>query len=134
MAGRAMRSASPRAIPAMPSPVQPGSLIFTDPPRHRQMRKLINSGFTRRRVSVLEPKIREIVRGILDGMEPDSVHEFAEEIAGYIPILQRYVETHANKMPLSGRLALECGIQEYRTRLRWARASIALYEEKEDQV
>jgi DNA-binding PadR family transcriptional regulator len=60
--------------------------------------------------------------------------EFAEEIAGYIPILQRYVETHANKMPLSGRLALECGIQEYRTRLRWARASIALYEEKEDQV
>jgi cytochrome P450 len=71
--------------PAMPSPVQPGSLIFTDPPRHRQMRKLINSGFTRRRVSVLEPKIREIVRGILDGMEPDSVHEFAEEIAAPLP-------------------------------------------------
>ncbi len=49
--------------PQLPSPVQPGSLIFTDPPRHRQMRKLINSGFTRRRVAVLEPKIREIVRG-----------------------------------------------------------------------
>ena len=71
--------------PAMPSPVQPGSLIFTDPPRHRQMRKLINSGFTRRRVSVLEPKIREIVRGILDGIEPDSVHEFAEEVAAPLP-------------------------------------------------
>src|ERR1700736_3255645 len=71
--------------PAMPSPVQPGSLIFTDPPRHRQMRKLINSGFTRRRVSVLEPKIREIVRGILDGMQPDSVHDFAEEIAAPLP-------------------------------------------------
>src|ERR1700755_1498085 len=71
--------------PAMPSPVQPGSLIFTDPPRHRQMRKLINSGFTRRQVSVLEPKIREIVRGILDGIEPGSVHEFAEEIAAPLP-------------------------------------------------
>jgi cytochrome P450 len=71
--------------PAMPSPVQPGSLIFTDPPRHRQMRKLINSGFTRRRVAVLEPKIREIVRGILDGIQPDSVHEFAEEIAAPLP-------------------------------------------------
>jgi cytochrome P450 len=71
--------------PAMPSPVQPGSLIFTDPPRHRQMRKLINSGFTRRRVSVLEPKIREIVRGILDGLEPDSVQEFAETIAAPLP-------------------------------------------------
>jgi cytochrome P450 len=71
--------------PAMPSPVQPGSLIFTDPPRHRQLRKLINSGFTRRGVAVLEPKIREIVRGILDGMQPDSVHDFAEEIAAPLP-------------------------------------------------
>jgi cytochrome P450 len=71
--------------PAMPSPVQPGGLIFTDPPRHRQMRKLINSGFTRRRVAVLEPKIREIVRGVLDGLEPGSVHEFAEEIAAPLP-------------------------------------------------
>ncbi|OBG63387.1 MULTISPECIES: cytochrome P450 [unclassified Mycobacterium] len=71
--------------PQQPSPVQPGSLIFTDPPRHRQMRKLINSGFTRRRVAVLEPKIREIVRGILDDVQPDSVHEFAEEIAAPLP-------------------------------------------------
>src|SRR5271156_3332111 len=71
--------------PAMPNPVQPGNLIFTDPPRHRQLRKLINSGFTRRRVAVLEPKIREIVRGILDGMQPDSVHDFAEEIAAPLP-------------------------------------------------
>ena len=71
--------------PALPSPVQPGGLIFTDPPRHRQMRKLINSGFTRRRVAVLEPKIRDLVRGILDGMRPGSVHEFAEEIAAPLP-------------------------------------------------
>src|SRR5271169_3329650 len=28
--------------PAMPSPVQEGNLIFSDPPRHRQLRKLIN--------------------------------------------------------------------------------------------
>ncbi|MCV7030526.1 cytochrome P450 [Mycobacterium sherrisii] len=71
--------------PQMPNPVQQGSLIFTDPPRHRQLRKLINSGFTRRRVLVLEPKIRHIVRGILDGIEPGSVHEFAEQIAAPLP-------------------------------------------------
>jgi cytochrome P450 len=71
--------------PQMPNPVQEGSLIFTDPPRHRQMRKLINAGFTRRRVAVLEPKIREIVRGILDPIEPGSVHEFAEQIAAPLP-------------------------------------------------
>ena len=71
--------------PALPNPVQEGNLIFSDPPRHRQMRKLVNSGFTKRRVAVLESKIREIVRGILDGIEPGSVHEFAEEIAAPLP-------------------------------------------------
>jgi cytochrome P450 len=71
--------------PGLPNPVQEGSLIFTDPPRHRQLRKLINSGFTRRQVAILEPKIRDIVRGILDDIEPDSTHEFAEEIAAPLP-------------------------------------------------
>jgi len=71
--------------PALANPVQEGSLIFTDPPRHRQLRKLINAGFTRRQVAILEPKIREIVRGILDGVEPGSTHEFAEEIAAPLP-------------------------------------------------
>ncbi|MDP7724963.1 cytochrome P450 [Mycobacterium sp. TY814] len=71
--------------PNVPNPVQEGNLIFTDPPRHRQMRKLINSGFTRRRVAVLEPKIREIVGGILDRIEPGSVYEFAEQIAAPLP-------------------------------------------------
>lgn len=71
--------------PAIPNPVQQGGLVFTDPPRHRQMRKLINSGFTRRRVALLEPNIREVVRGVLDQVEPGSVHEFAEEIAAPLP-------------------------------------------------
>jgi cytochrome P450 len=71
--------------PAMPSPVQEGNLIFSDPPRHRQLRKLINSGFTRRQVAILEPKIREIVRAVLDGIEPGSIHEFAEEVAAPLP-------------------------------------------------
>jgi len=71
--------------PAVANPVQEDSLIFTDPPRHRQLRKLINSRFTRRQVSILEPKIRELVRGIVDHVEPDSTHEFAEEIAAPLP-------------------------------------------------
>jgi cytochrome P450 len=71
--------------PALPNPVHEGNLIFTDPPRHRRLRKLINSGFTRRQVAMLEPKIREIVSGILDEVEPGSTHEFAEEIAAPLP-------------------------------------------------
>jgi len=71
--------------PSQPEPVQEGNLIFTDPPRHRQLRKLINSGFTRRQVTLLEPKVREIVKGILDGVDPTREYEFAEEIAAPLP-------------------------------------------------
>jgi cytochrome P450 len=71
--------------PSQPEPVQEGNLIFTDPPRHRQLRKLINAGFTRRQVTLLEPKVREIVKGILDDVDPSREYEFAEEIAAPLP-------------------------------------------------
>ena len=71
--------------PSQPEPVQEGNLIFTDPPRHRQLRKLINSGFTRRQVTLLEPKVREIVKGILDAVDTSREYEFAEEIAAPLP-------------------------------------------------
>jgi len=73
--------------PAQPNPVQEGNLIFTDPPRHRQLRKLISSGFTPRQVAFIEPKVHEIVKDTLDRIEPGSVHEFAEEIAAPLPTL-----------------------------------------------
>jgi cytochrome P450 len=71
--------------PVMANPVQEGNLIFTDPPRHRRLRKLINTGFTRRQVAILEPKVREIVYGVLDDVRSGSTHEFAEELAAPLP-------------------------------------------------
>ena len=61
--------------------------------------------------------------------------ELEEGLQDYLESLQQYLESHASGMPLSGRLALECGIQEYEMRHRWARASAALYEHgKRNQV
>ncbi len=56
--------------------------------------------------------------------------EFAEHMAAYIPSLQQFLEVHRGEMALSSRLALECGIQEYESRLRWARECVALYEQR----
>jgi cytochrome P450 len=72
-------------VPGMPNPVQPNSLIFMDPPRHRQLRTLINHGFGRRQSALLEPAIRQIVGELLDGVQPDSVHDFVETIAAPLP-------------------------------------------------
>ena len=71
--------------PVMPNPVQEGNLIFTDPPRHRQLRKLINTAFTRRQVAILEPKVREIVHGVLEDIRNESTVEFAEALAAPLP-------------------------------------------------
>jgi cytochrome P450 len=71
--------------PEFPNPVQEGNLIFIDPPRHRQLRKLINTGFTRRRVSTLEPKIRAIVHHLLAEVQLGDTLEFAEGIAAPLP-------------------------------------------------
>ena len=71
--------------PAVENPVLDGSLIFADPPRHRQLRKLINAGFTRRQVAVLEPKLRSFARAALDVIDPGSGIEFAEQIAAPLP-------------------------------------------------
>lgn len=70
--------------PAIDNPVLDGSLLFTDPPRHRQLRKLINTGFTRRQVAVLEPKLRTFARTALDEIDPGRT-EFAEQIAAPLP-------------------------------------------------
>ena len=89
VSGQPLKFTSTKGIsipdPAQPDPVQEGNLIFTDPPRHRQLRKLINSGFTRRQVSLLEPKVREIVKGIVDDVDTSREYEFADEIAAPLP-------------------------------------------------
>ena len=71
--------------PAILAPAVEGNLIFTDPPRHRQLRKLISAGFTKRQVSLLAVKIRDLVLGILDEVEPGRTVEFAEGVAAPLP-------------------------------------------------
>jgi len=61
------------------------------------------------------------------------LREFARELSSYIPSLRQHLHAHANEMPLSGRLALESGVQDYEARLRWARKSIAAYERRKKE-
>jgi cytochrome P450 len=41
-------------------------MIATDPPDHARLRRLVNRGFTPRRIAALEPRIRELANGFLD--------------------------------------------------------------------
>src|SRR5258706_11817547 len=44
----------------------PDWLIFSDPPRHTKLRALISQAFTPRSIANLEPRIRDLSRGLLN--------------------------------------------------------------------
>ncbi|HEY3128016.1 MAG TPA: helix-turn-helix transcriptional regulator [Acidobacteriota bacterium] len=46
------------------------------------------------------------------------------EIASYVAELTTYHASAANAMPLSGRLAMESGIESYKAQLQWARRAL----------
>jgi cytochrome P450 len=60
-------------------------LLFMDPPRHTKLRAIVNRAFTSRSIAALEPRIRELTRGLLDDM-PEHV-DFEAAVAGKLPIL-----------------------------------------------
>jgi DNA-binding PadR family transcriptional regulator len=59
------------------------------------------------------------------------LRQFADELSAYIPSLEQFLEAHGKTMPLSARLAVECGVMEYEARLKWVKSSLAIYEHRE---
>ncbi len=62
------------------------SIITMDPPRHVQMRRLVNKGFTPRAVTVMEPTIRKVANDILDKIAGQSGCDFVTEVASQLPL------------------------------------------------
>ena len=74
-----------------PSASHPGaratmSFLAMDPPEHTRMRALVSAGFTPRRSSALEPRIRELARAHLDRIAPRGSCDFIGEFAGKLPM------------------------------------------------
>jgi cytochrome P450 len=62
------------------------SFLAMDPPRHTRMRALVSRGFTPRRVTELEPHIRELtVRHLAAAAEHDTF-DFIRDLAGRVPM------------------------------------------------
>jgi cytochrome P450 len=60
-------------------------IIMQDPPEHDRMRALVSRVFTPRAVTALEPMIREVITGILDGCDPDGFDAVAD-FSGPFPV------------------------------------------------
>ncbi|NKQ55473.1 cytochrome P450 [Amycolatopsis sp. K13G38] len=78
-------SSFPVTIPPFgnPTPMIP---IEADPPMHRKYRTLVGAQFSPKSVEALEPYMREMVRGIVDGLVGKSEADLAKEVAVALPL------------------------------------------------
>jgi cytochrome P450 len=66
--------------------VPPGSIIFEDPPTHDIHRSLLSRVFTPRKVSALEPKIREFCARSLDPLVGADGFDFIADLGAQMPM------------------------------------------------
>jgi cytochrome P450 len=76
-----------------------GSLMLTDPPLHRKLRRLVSSAFTPRMVEGLVPRITEMTHELLDEIDVDSF-DMVELFAHPLPVM---VIAEVLGVPLSDR-------------------------------
>jgi cytochrome P450 len=77
-ASRFVQFNGPRPAPTM---------LNSDPPRHSQLRGLVNLAFTPRRVAGLEPRISQITDEILDAVLPTGRIDIVEDLAYPLPVI-----------------------------------------------
>jgi cytochrome P450 len=64
----------------------PGSIIFEDPPAHDLHRGLLSRVFTPRKVSALEPKVREFCARTLDPLVGAGGFDFIRDLGAQMPM------------------------------------------------
>src|SRR3954454_21638745 len=75
-----VRGVLERGLPRFPG------IIEMDPPDHTRYRRLVNEGFTPRRVAALEPRMREITHELLDGLADRTAADFVPAFGDPLPI------------------------------------------------
>jgi len=87
------------------------SLIATDPPRHREVREIINQRFTPRAISRMERHVRAIVSDVLDDMIRLGDCDLVSDVAAKIPsaTICEMIGVPREDWPLMFRLASMAG-------------------------
>jgi len=62
-------------------------VVFSDPPVHTRLRRLVSRAFTPRRIRDLEPRIREIAKELLDRAAAKGEFEVMADLANPLPVM-----------------------------------------------
>ncbi|MBF6568187.1 MAG: cytochrome P450 [Candidatus Binataceae bacterium] len=63
------------------------TVLFSDPPVHTRLRRLVTRAFTARRIREMEPRIRSIAAGLLDRAEQRGELELMADLAIPLPVM-----------------------------------------------
>lgn len=63
------------------------TLLWTDPPRHGQLRSLVSQAFNPRAIAALAPRIAQIVHARLDVVASQGRMDIVQELANPLPII-----------------------------------------------
>ncbi|MBE3603356.1 cytochrome P450 [bacterium] len=62
-------------------------VVFSDPPVHTRLRKLVSKAFTPRRIRDLEPRIREIAASLMAKAKANGKFEVMADLANPLPVM-----------------------------------------------
>ncbi len=63
------------------------TMLFSDPPVHTRLRKLVSRDFTPRRIREMEPRIRELTNALLDEAQRRGDFEVMRDLANPLPVM-----------------------------------------------
>jgi cytochrome P450 len=63
------------------------TMLFSDPPMHTRLRRLVSRDFTPRRIREMEPRIREIAKNLIDAAERKGELEVMSVVANALPVM-----------------------------------------------
>lgn len=75
-----------KTAPDVPNPLEPPSMVVTDPPEHTRLRRLVSRAFTPRALDGLRARIHEIADGLLRDLEGRAECDLITEYTSRIPI------------------------------------------------
>lgn len=62
------------------------SMVFSDPPRHTRLRRLVMGAVNQRAIARMEPNVVALVDGLLDAMAAKGEVDLIDDFAGLIPV------------------------------------------------
>lgn len=75
-----------RTAPRVPHPLQPPSLLVTEPPDHTRYRKLVARVFTARAVEQLRVRTEAIAHELLDSLDPSAPVDLVSSYCARLPV------------------------------------------------